>query len=212
MIKLRTILSSLAAVAASAAIAGAVTLWSGATGDINFPGLTPTTINNMSVGATTPSTGAFSTLSASGAVSGAGFVSRFSTPGPIGDGTPSTGAFSTANTSGLATLASAKVDSGTKTATASGGAATLDKNAGVITSEALTTAGLADYTLTLTNSAIAATDQVLISVANGTNTQGDPVVGLATPGAGSVVIRIRNAHATEALNGTIKIAFVVFKN
>jgi hypothetical protein len=100
----------------------------------------------------------------------------------------------------------------TKTATASSGAATLNTPAGVITSEALTTAAAAADTLTLTNSKIAAADQVLASVQNGSNTQGIPVVGRVTPGAGSVVILVYNLHASQALNGTLKIAFVVIKN
>ena len=104
------------------------------------------------------------------------------------------------------------VDTGTKTATASSGAATLNKSSGTITSEALTTAQNAFYTLTLTNSEIAATDMVFASVANGTNTQGTPMVERITPAAGSVVIRIRNAHASaEALNGTIVVSFLVVK-
>jgi hypothetical protein len=53
---------------------------------------------------------------------------------------------------------------------------------------------------------------VFAQVGNGTNTQGDPVVGVVTPAAGSVTIRIRNAHATQALNGTLIIAFMVLKN
>jgi hypothetical protein len=110
------------------------------------------------------------------------------------------------------TASALHVDTGTKTAAAVAGAATLNKMAGVITSEALVTAGLADYTLTLTNSNIAAADQVFAQVGNGTNTQGDPVVGVVTPAAGSVTIRIRNAHATQALNGTLIIAFMVLKN
>lgn len=52
------------------------------------------------IGSGTPSTGAFTTLSASGTVSGAGITARFSAPGPIGDGTPSTGAFTTLSASG----------------------------------------------------------------------------------------------------------------
>jgi len=48
--------------------------------------------------------GVFTTLSASGLVSGAGFTARFATPGPIGDGTPSTGAFTTLNATGATTL------------------------------------------------------------------------------------------------------------
>lgn len=128
-------------------------------------------------------------------------------------GSAATDPTSTTNTvSGLTTTGSLALDTGTKTATATAGAATLSKDAGVITSEALTTAGLAAYTLTLTNTSIAAADQVFASVANGTNTQGTPVVGLITPGAGSCTIEVRNVHATEALNGTLKIAFMVLKN
>lgn len=100
---------------------------------------------------------------------------------------------------------------GTKTATATGGAATLNQPSGVITTAALTTAAGAAYTLTLTNSKIAAADVVLFSVQNGTNTQGTVVQGRATPGAGSVVITVNNLHASEALNGTLKISFAVLK-
>lgn len=104
------------------------------------------------------------------------------------------------------------LDSGTKTATATAGAATLNKNAGVITSESLTTAAGAEWTLTLTNSAVAAADQVFASVQNGTNTTAMPYITTVTPAAGSVVIKVRNGHASVALNGTVKVAFFVVKN
>lgn len=106
---------------------------------------------------------------------------------------------------------SLSVGTGTKTATASSGAATLNMPMGVVTSEALTTAAAAAYTLTLTNSKVAAADVVVASVANGTNTQGIPVVGRVTPAAGSVVILVYNLHASQALNGTIKVSFAVLK-
>lgn len=94
------------------------------------------------------------------------------------------------------------------TATASSGAATLNAMAGVVTSEALTTAQNAIYTLTITNSQIAATDMVFASVANGTNTQGTPMIGRVQPGAGSLVVQVINKHASaEALNGTVKVSF-----
>lgn len=118
----------------------------------------------------------------------------------------------TVTSTGLLTAGSAKLDTGTKTAAASAGAATLAKSAGVITSEALTTAAAAAYTLTLTNSTIAAADQVLASLQNGTNTAGIPVIERVTPGAGSVVIVVRNLHSADAFDGTIKIAFAVLKN
>lgn len=104
------------------------------------------------------------------------------------------------------------VDSGTKTAAATAGAATLSKLAGVVTSESITTAAGATYTLTLTNTTIAAADQVYVSVQNGTNAAGLPAVTTVTPGAGSVVIVIRNAHASAAFSGTIKVAYLVVKN
>ncbi len=129
------------------------------------------------------------TLTASGAVQGATLIST-----------------------GLTTADTAKVGTGTKTAAATGGAATLNKAAGKITSEALTTAADAVYTLTLTNSAIAAADQVFTSLANGTNTQGVPAIEKVTPGAGSVVVTVRNNHASEALNGTLVISFFSLKN
>jgi len=99
----------------------------------------------------------------------------------------------------------------TGTATATTGAATLAKCAGKITSEALTTAAGATYTLTLTNTEIAAADIVLASVAYGTSTTGMPVITRVTPAAGSVVILIQNVHASAALNGTIVISFFTIK-
>lgn len=97
------------------------------------------------------------------------------------------------------------------TATASAGAATLNKMCGTITSEALTTAAGADYTLTLTNTVIAATSLVFVSLDNGTNTTTPIYVRLVTPSAGSVAIVVRNAHGASALNGTIKVNFLVIK-
>lgn len=102
------------------------------------------------------------------------------------------------------------IDNGTATAVA--GAATLHKQAGVVTSEALVTAQNATYTLTLTNRMIAAGDIVTVTLRNGTNTQGTPIVTRVTPAAGSVVVLVKNMHdAAQALNGTIVVGFVVHK-
>jgi hypothetical protein len=54
--------------------------------------------------------GVFTTLSASGAVTGAGFTARFATPGPIGNTSPSTGNFTTLGTTGEVTLGNAVGD------------------------------------------------------------------------------------------------------
>jgi hypothetical protein len=98
------------------------------------------------------------------------------------------------------------LNSGTATATA--GAATLANRFGKVTSEALTTAQNAIYTLTITNTAIRATDLVMASVANGTNTQGTPVITRVQPANGSLVILVSNLHASaQALNGTIVVSF-----
>lgn len=145
-------------------------------------------------GAITPSS-----VTATGAVQGATVVGTTSVTGAV------------VNSTGLMTAGTVKVDTGTKTAAATGGAATLNKASGKITSEDLTTAAGAVYTLTITDSAIAAADIVIPSLANGTNTQGIPVIEKATPGAGSMAITVRNNHASEALNGTLVISFVSFK-
>lgn len=98
------------------------------------------------------------------------------------------------------------------TATASSGAATLNAaGSGVITSEDLTTAAGSNYTLTLTNSMIASGDIVLASVRNGGSTQGEPMIETVTPADGSVVIIVRNNAGSDALNGSIKISFLVVK-
>lgn len=98
------------------------------------------------------------------------------------------------------------------TATAVAEAATLNGVSGKITTEALTTAQNLFYTLTLTNSSIAAADGLIVTVGNGTNTQGTPMVATATPGAGTATILIQNKHATaQALNGTLTVTFMVLK-
>ena len=109
-------------------------------------------------------------------------------------------------------LSQSPYDTGTRTGTAVAGAVTFAKRLGKITTEALTTAAAATYTLTITNSQIAAADHVYVSVDNGTNTQGAMVVQRVTPASGSVVIVLKNVHASEALNGTLKISFFVVKN
>jgi hypothetical protein len=120
------------------------------------------------------------------------------------------GSFTTVTASGEITGQEIKLDTGTKTATAVAGAATLNKSSGVVTSEALTTAAGADYTLTLTNSTIAAADVVLASVQL-TSAGGTPTIASVTPAAGSVVIVVQNIHASAAFAAAIKVAFAVLK-
>jgi hypothetical protein len=111
-----------------------------------------------------------------------------------------------------AAVSQIQVDPGVKTATAVAGAATLNKMAGVITSEALTTIAGADYVLTLTNLDAGAADQVMASVQPGTSTTGTPCIATVDPAAGSLKITVQNIHASAAFNGTIQISYVIFKN
>jgi hypothetical protein len=95
------------------------------------------------------------------------------------------------------------------TATSTANAATINTQNGTITTEALTTAAGATYTMTLTNSKIKATSVVQVTVGKGTCTAGQPTVCFVTPAAGSVVIILQNIHSANALNGTITIGFTV---
>lgn len=99
---------------------------------------------------------------------------------------------------------------GAAVATAASNAATLNGGYGVVTSEALTTAAGATYTLTLTNGDITASSIVMASTNLGAGTGGTPAITSVKPAGGSVVIIVQNVHASAAFNAAIKIAFVVF--
>lgn len=98
-----------------------------------------------------------------------------------------------------------------KAAAATSGAATLSLPQGVITSEALTTAAGAAYTLTLTNTLITTDSYVSVEVDNGTNTTAGLAKGIVTPGSGTATILVWNRHASVALNGTIKIRYAIIQ-
>jgi hypothetical protein len=99
------------------------------------------------------------------------------------------------------------MDRGTATSTA--GAATVNHQAGVITTEALTTAAASAYAFTLTNSRITSASIVLLQLMGGTNT----TRGLelrAIPGSGSATLSFFNNNvAGSALNGTLIFGFTV---
>jgi len=99
---------------------------------------------------------------------------------------------------------------GSGTATATSGAATLANRFGAITSETLSTAAGGTYTLTITNTQVAAGDLCMASVAYGTSTTGTPNVARVQVSAGQIVIIIQNIHASAALNGTIVVNYVCF--
>ena len=71
---------------------------------------TNVTVAETLVGGSTTD-GVFRNLSASGAVTGAGFTAKFASPPPIGNTSPSTGNFTTLGTTGDVTLGNAVADS-----------------------------------------------------------------------------------------------------
>jgi hypothetical protein len=85
------------------------------TATINTPTLSGGTINNASVGATTPSTGAFTTLSASSTVSGSGFSSYLASPPAIGGTAANAGKFTTLQATSAITPSSSAGIVGTNT-------------------------------------------------------------------------------------------------
>lgn len=101
-----------------------------------------------------------------------------------------------------------------QTVTGAAGAATKNGRRVQLTTEALTTADGAKYTLTLTNAEIKADSLVLVAVKLGTATQGTPIITTITPAAagGSVVVIVKNIDGTNAVNGTLIFDFLVFQN
>lgn len=96
-------------------------------------------------------------------------------------------------------------------ASATAGAATLNKVSGIITSESIATATAGIYTLTLTNNQVFTNGVVLASVQLGSATTGTPQIVDVNTGAtdGTVVIRVKNIDGSNAFNGTIKVSFYV---
>jgi hypothetical protein len=95
-------------------------------------------------------------------------------------------------------------------ATAANGAVTLNDDAGLITTEALTTGVGLTYTLTIATSQATDLSIAFASLSNGSNSQGDPTISTVKAQFGKVTIVVTNRHATLALNGTLKIAFQIF--
>jgi hypothetical protein len=127
------------ALSATGAFAGNTSLWSSTLGDVLFPftapsnsGITPGSIDNMTIGATTPAAGHFTTLSstssfsgpvvattlsASGAVSGTGFSTYLASPPAIGGTAPAAGTFTTDKAASFFGTGAAPAVTGTGTPT-----------------------------------------------------------------------------------------------
>jgi hypothetical protein len=85
---------------------------------------------------------------------------------------------------------------------------------GVATTGTLTTAGATAATAYVINdSSVAATDVIQctdLGYSGTLVTNGYPWIASCVPGSGTITVNIVNTHATSALNGTVKIGFVVF--
>lgn len=88
-------------------------------------------------------------------------------------------------------------------------AVTANGQCGVITTSALTTAGGASYAITWTNSSIATTSVIGLTIMGGTNTT-EAITLKATAGSSTSTLTIYNNTASTALNGTILIGYTVF--
>lgn len=87
---------------------------------------------------------------------------------------------------------------------------TLNTTTGQITMNNANLAGQTEVSFTLTNSAIAATDVVLVTIASGA-TANSYVVGVAATAAGSCVIQVGNVTLATTLGEAIGLNFVVIK-
>ena len=113
----------------------------------------------------------------------------------------------TVTASGLGTFGSLKVGTGTKTVTAAAGAATLNKPSGIVTTESLTTAAGATYTLT--NSTVAAGDIALVSL-DSNGSAGLPEVVSAKCTSNTLTVIVQN-DGSASLNAAVKIGFLILK-
>lgn len=87
-------------------------------------------------------------------------------------------------------------------------AVTLNKNAGVITTESATTAAGASATFTVNNTQVSSTSVVVASICSYSGA-GIPVVRVGSVSDNSFTLTLTNVHDSAALNAALKISFVV---
>jgi hypothetical protein len=93
-------------------------------------------------------------------------------------------------------------------------AVAMNGDAAIITTKALTTVALTSYTFTIGCPLLRPTSIPVVELANGSNTQGVPITATVTPtatqiGPGTLAVVIFNAHATQALNGTLVLSVLL---
>jgi hypothetical protein len=103
------------------------------------------------------------------------------------------------------------VDSSTTTASGTGGTstATLSKMAGIITTDAITTAAGGSHVMTITNTLVAAGDLIIGWLVGGANTRVG--IQLETVAASSAITATIKNNNAAAINGTVIFGFLVLK-
>jgi hypothetical protein len=89
-------------------------------------------------------------------------------------------------------------------------AVAMNSDAAIIATKALTTAALTSYTFTVNCSLLGLTTIPIVELGNGSNSQGVPIMATVTvaatqDGPGTLTVVIFNAHASQALNGTLQV-------
>lgn len=86
---------------------------------------------------------------------------------------------------------------------------TLNKVTGQITTVALTTAAAAEERFTVTNSAVAATDVIVLGTTY--NGAGTPMLSVVKIASGAFDVVVTNVHAANALDAVLVVNFAVIK-
>ena len=89
-------------------------------------------------------------------------------------------------------------------------AGTLNRRAGIVTSEASTLAAGSAVSYVITNSEVAAGDIVMVSRMGGTSNEGTEIWS-AVATANTITVLVENRHASAAFDGTFIFAFLVIK-
>ena len=100
-------------------------------------------------------------------------------------------------------------DLATSSGTGTGNTPTINADSGTATSAAETTAAGGTATITITNSRVTTASIVHATICGGSNTGGTPVLLKAVPTANTLTVTIYNAHASDAFNGTLEVAFTI---
>jgi hypothetical protein len=172
-------------------------------GTITITSATAGNINGMNIGATTAGTGAFTTLSATSTVSGAGITALFASPPAIGGTAAAAGAFTTLTASSTVTLSPANAGvalspTGTGTVTINPATASTINNCSV----GATTRSTGAFTTLAANAAATFTLGATVSGGNFSSrgisdTATATILTLASAGVAASIAGVSGTHSTK---------------